>query len=320
MVAELQCTLRNVKENSAPNVVEWWRTHFPDVISRYSQSNAGVSAVDTVLPAGEYSGPPVSEELVIYHTLSPVKISHCDLGAGSFKKKVYHENQMVIVCPNASPSHGFEKPFLSRTFGLPLPLLSKVIEEVSPQSGATLDFGHLHTTGCSNPFILQTLEQIWSEVAQPWLGSRLLIESGIVALALALLKEAQIKATVAGRGGLASNQLRLVLDAMEGQLGEDMSLSMLAGIAGVSPTHLSRAFKQSIGKSPFRWLSERRIHRAKELMIDPQMSLAQVALSVGFSAQAQFSTAFLRVTGSTPREWRKASISSSWVRAVGASS
>lgn len=107
------------------------------------------------------------------------------------------------------------------------------------------------------------------------------------------------------RGGLAPWQLTRTLEAMKAHLDEDISLDMLAGIAGCSPTHFSRAFKQSTGKPPFQWLLECRIERAKQLLADARMALAQVALAVGFAAQPQFTTAFKRVTGVTPGVWQR---------------
>lgn len=107
------------------------------------------------------------------------------------------------------------------------------------------------------------------------------------------------------RGGLAPWQLRRTQEAMLARLDSSVSLEMLAEIAGCSPTHFSRAFKQSVGLPPFDWLAERRIDRAKELLETNRLSLAEVALAVGFAAQPQFTTAFGKATGLTPGRWRR---------------
>ena len=107
------------------------------------------------------------------------------------------------------------------------------------------------------------------------------------------------------RGGLAPWQLKRSCDAMTARLDGDIGLDELAEIAGCSPTHFSRAFKKSMGLPPFYWLNERRIDRAKELLANPTLSLAAIALELGFSAQPQFTTAFGRATGTTPGQWRR---------------
>ncbi len=108
-------------------------------------------------------------------------------------------------------------------------------------------------------------------------------------------------------GGLAPWQLKRVCDVMEAHIDSDIALEALARIAGVSATHFSRAFKQSTGVPPFTWLSQRRIALAKELLVDPSTSLAQIALATGFAAQPQFTTAFRREVGVTPGKWRRMS-------------
>lgn len=110
---------------------------------------------------------------------------------------------------------------------------------------------------------------------------------------------------VATRGGLAPWQVKRTCEAMTAQLDADLGLDDLADIAGCSATHFSRAFKQSMGLSPFHWLAERRIERAKQLLEENALPLAEIALAVGFSAQPQFTTAFGRATGMTPGAWRR---------------
>lgn len=141
------------------------------------------------------------------------------------------------------------------------------------------------------------------------LGSRLEMEAmGLSILAKLARHWSNLSASKSGkpeRGGLAPYQLKRACEAMGSQFDADLSLDDLAAIAGCSPTHFSRAFKQSTGLAPFRWLIERRIEKAKRLLEENRLSLAEIALAVGFSAQPQFTTAFSRVTGLTPGAWRR---------------
>lgn len=105
--------------------------------------------------------------------------------------------------------------------------------------------------------------------------------------------------------GLAPWQLNRAYEALSDLQAKDISLVSLADAAGCSATHFARAFKVSTGQTPFQWLLERRIDRAKDLLRTPGRPLSDIALEVGFAAQPQFTTAFKRVTGLTPGDWRK---------------
>jgi AraC family transcriptional regulator len=107
------------------------------------------------------------------------------------------------------------------------------------------------------------------------------------------------------RGGLAGWRKRKVADYIEEHLSDDFSLSELAETAGLSPFHFSRAFKESFGLPPHRYLSSRRIDKAKDLLARPNLSVTEIGAQLGFSETSSFSTAFLRHTGTTPTAYRR---------------
>ena len=79
---------------------------------------------------------------------------------------------------------------------------------------------------------------------------------------------------------------------------------MLAREAGVSAFHFARLFKQSTGNSPHQYLLQRRLDRAKTMLRQAQMSLAEISASTGFADQSHFTKVFRRFTGVTPSEYR----------------
>ena len=108
------------------------------------------------------------------------------------------------------------------------------------------------------------------------------------------------------RGGLAWWELKRTTDYLLAHLADDVALAELADIAGLSPHHFCRSFKQSTGLPPHAWLCARRIEQAKALMSEhPRMGLTEVALCVGYESQAAFGVAFKRATGVTPGQWRR---------------
>jgi AraC family transcriptional regulator len=106
-------------------------------------------------------------------------------------------------------------------------------------------------------------------------------------------------------GGLAGWQKKRVAEYIEEHLSEDVLLSTLADVAGLSAFHFSRAFKETFGLPPLRYLSSRRIDKAKELLARADMSVTEIGLQLGFSDTGSFSTAFHKHTGTTPTSYRR---------------
>jgi AraC family transcriptional regulator len=107
------------------------------------------------------------------------------------------------------------------------------------------------------------------------------------------------------RGGLTRRQVRQVVDYMEANLQNDVSLSDLAGLLNLSRFHFVRTFKQSTGLPPHRFLMARRIERAKDLLAQPGLSISEVSRRAGFHGVTQFTRSFRRLTGTTPSGFRR---------------
>jgi AraC family transcriptional regulator len=107
------------------------------------------------------------------------------------------------------------------------------------------------------------------------------------------------------RGGLAAWQRTRVADYVEEHLAENVLLSALAEVARLSPFHFSRAFKQSFGLPPLRYVGSRRIERAKTLLASDEVSITQVGVAVGFGETSSFTTAFRKHMGVTPSAYRR---------------
>jgi AraC family transcriptional regulator len=107
-------------------------------------------------------------------------------------------------------------------------------------------------------------------------------------------------------GGLSSRRLKLVLEYIEDTLGQPIRLRELAALAGIGARHFERAFRQSTGSSPHAYVTDRRLHWARDLLINrPELAIEQIALRLGFSSSSHFSSAFRRQTGLTPTDFRK---------------
>jgi AraC family transcriptional regulator len=106
--------------------------------------------------------------------------------------------------------------------------------------------------------------------------------------------------------GLSPQCLQRVRDYVEGHLDEDLSLTVLADIACLSPYHFSRSFKQATGVGPQRYVIQRRLERAKTLMRRTSRPLAFIAQEAGFADQSHLTSIFHREMGVTPGRFRAA--------------
>jgi AraC family transcriptional regulator len=106
-------------------------------------------------------------------------------------------------------------------------------------------------------------------------------------------------------GGLAPWQLRLARDTINTNLEEELSLEQIARECRLSVSHFAKAFTRSTGTSPHRWLMQRRVDVAKDLMLTTDSSLVEISLKCGFSDQSHFTKVFAEATGETPGRWRQ---------------
>lgn len=107
------------------------------------------------------------------------------------------------------------------------------------------------------------------------------------------------------RGGLAPGALRRVREHVEKNLTDRLRTEDLATVAGLSPGHFNRAFRQSMGQPPHQYVLQRRVAVASELLEKTDRALADIALDVGFADQSHFSRTYASVTGETPSGCRR---------------
>jgi AraC family transcriptional regulator len=139
------------------------------------------------------------------------------------------------------------------------------------------------------------------------MGSNLYADSLANVLAIQLLREYSSKKMLPEKryvNGLTNRKLAFVLDLIESDLSEDLSLKVLAKSAGLSEYHFLRMFKKSTGYTPHQYVINQRIERAKDLLKNTDMSITEIAYLLGFSTPAHFTHLFRRKTGLLPSQLR----------------
>lgn len=160
--------------------------------------------------------------------------------------------------------------------------------------------------GCHLPRVAQLLGLIECEMRRPSLGSRLMIDGLLRAIAGLLASgKFDVSAGQCNRIYLSPPKLRRVIDFIEANLHESIGLDDLAQAAGLSANHFLRVFKLATGETPYHFLRARRLERARVLLTENTLPLAELALECGFANQAHFTAAFSRELGISPGRYRR---------------
>lgn len=106
-------------------------------------------------------------------------------------------------------------------------------------------------------------------------------------------------------GGLSADQLAAVREFVGANLDADIGVADLAAIVGQSVFHFTRQFMAAAGVTPYRFILEERIGRAKQIMRNKALSLADVAHLSGFHSASHFSKAFANIVGVSARAYRR---------------
>ena len=163
--------------------------------------------------------------------------------------------------------------------------------------------------GFHDPLIEEIARAIRAEMLDPAPAGNMLVETLSAALGVHLLQRhsnlasASLSLPVA-RGALDPGRLHRVRDFIETNLGKNLTIDALANEACLSPFHFARAFKAATGMAPHRYLTNRRIEKARFWISEGQLSLAEIAFRCGFSSQASFTKRFKRLVGTTPGTYR----------------
>ncbi|WP_066636243.1 helix-turn-helix domain-containing protein [Bordetella sp. H567] len=222
--------------------------------------------------------------------------SRIDLGAGRFNADLSAANYLV-----APPDHA-----CTYELGADIDLL--VVEFSSKafwgHPWRLQDQASLHHGARYDPLPIKLAEKIWELSAHGL--TQLEADSLAMALATLLARAAQPAPGIKPlKGGLAPKELKRLTDYMKAHLATDLSLADLAGLVSRSPYHFARAFKTSMGLPPHRYVMLLRVQQAQSLLVAGPLSVAHVAHACGFASSQHMATAFRRMIGTTPTEYRR---------------
>ena len=178
------------------------------------------------------------------------------------------------------------------------------VEDFTQDSGGRIGVRQEETF--REPRLMRQIIGLWHELTDDAPASRMFADQVMreVLRTLARRTDVHIPARHA-RERLATHTVRRLRDYVESSLGEDLDVTMLADVSGLSPAHFARAFAATIGMTPFHYVMSRRLARAHEMLERADRSALDIALAVGFKTPSHFTARFHREFGVTPSEIRQ---------------
>jgi AraC family transcriptional regulator len=157
------------------------------------------------------------------------------------------------------------------------------------------------------PGVRHTMARLAEEVRAPGFGHDILLES----LALTVIVELQRhlrerrRPADAPRGRMAQWRLKRLRERIEAGLEGPLTIAQLAAECGMSPRHLIRTFKNTVGTTLSDYIAAIRMQRARDQLRKQELLIKVVAFNCGFQSAAAFSAAFRQATGMTPKAYRE---------------
>ncbi|ARV58999.1 AraC family transcriptional regulator [Nostocales cyanobacterium HT-58-2] len=187
-----------------------------------------------------------------------------------------------------------------------LVLDQKLLNQVAADNGLPPNVELEHRIIFPDPTILHTAQLFKSEVLNSGLAGKLYTDSLKNLLAVHLLRNYTGTQELPSIEDSPLDALKLnqVKDFIEERLAEDLSIADMADVVHMSQFHFARAFKTATGQPPHRYLTQRRMERAKVLLSVTRLSVAEVAYRVGFYNTSHFTSQFRKATGTTPKAYR----------------
>jgi AraC-like DNA-binding protein len=155
--------------------------------------------------------------------------------------------------------------------------------------------------------LLQYVQRIIKEYGQQDTGYELAIKAAIYNILIVLLR--QHKQNIINKQSQEQRRsiyrLRKVLEYIEQHYSENIGLTQLVNLANMSNQYFCRIFKSTTGKRPMEYINYLRINKAALLLLDNDLNISEIAMTVGFDDSNYFSRLFKKYKKISPSEMRK---------------
>lgn len=279
----------------------WVRSPEHRSISKSHQAISGSDASIMFLRQDHAFGDPATDDLTLQLLVSGALHLRADLGVRRFEARAQAGD--IVVAPDRVPSD-LEGEGLFELLVLALPGAS-LHRSLAEAAGVNrVDLSPLHSRLQEDPQIATAMRWLWDE-AQAGSPMGRLYADGLLAVVKARLLGLIGRSSPDRIAGLSRWQKVRLVEYMEAHVADDIALSDMARVVGLTESHFCRSFKRAFGASPIQRLTQQRIERAKQHLAEGRLSVQDVAQACGYAEPGHFSRVFRRMTGLTPSAWRR---------------
>ena len=164
----------------------------------------------------------------------------------------------------------------------------------------------------NSPSIHGKIQQLMLEILDEYKADAPLSEASIYSKLISLFvligrnitETSEIPTTDNSKQKIYAEKFLYVCEYINEHCTEDLSLDFVADLTGFSKFHFTRLFKQFTGISFYKYLNQKRIANAESLLINPDISVTEVAILSGFTSLSAFIRMFKLIKNCTPTEFR----------------
>lgn len=274
----------------------------PQILAQAATSH-GVILQYRLDAIGTLDLPGIEKTLLCIHVGPAARLS-CSRDGKRYNGTAVHGD--IDIIPAFTPSRWVAHDHNDRNLLLSLPqaLLASVAQQAGHDSSRIEIRNRFQVRDPELEFVANAIHRE-IEAGQP--SGRLYTEGLVIAMVSRLIAQhssvSQPPRPLAGT--LSGHRLKQVLAFIEDQLAEDLSLDQIASSANLSPSHLKSLFRQAMGLPVHQYVIQRRLERAKALITQDNLTMAEIAAATGFAHQSHLARHIRRATGLPPNVIRR---------------
>jgi AraC family transcriptional regulator len=223
------------------------------------------------------------------------------LGGNTYE---HDRGEICVLPPNLQRQTNIREP----GEGLLICVNERTIDRLAAEGGIVSPWGGFRLEKLNDPVVNRLVLILGNEFKSEGFQSAIFTESVVTTLLgyLVRIDHAARDGSLVP-GGLTKSQLQRCQQHIDANIDGNITIEVLARIAGLSPYYFIRAFKRSTGMTPHRCVLEAKVRNAQAMLMNSRKSIGEISRSVGFLSAGHFDAAFKKIVEMTPTAYRKLS-------------